>query len=398
MHHFPQQGAPRQAWQSDDLMATETPARDPLQDVLRQRREAHEPVEHRTACAQELQRHCGAAECEARGHALARCARDVPALAVAGARCHRGLRGDTTSTRAVGPGRVERRVSRPPPSAPAVWPLARRAGLSDGAWTPLAAQPATWGVAPVPPPEGAARCELWGHRTPAKSPRERLPNARQGPWAAPRPRGAATWRPPAALPPEALAMAGARDGVRTPMPEGQRHATRRHARATGQAPRGPAGEQAVGGATVSSANRPGERLVPRRLARMPEPHHATLQGPLPAEVRGALRPRPAVRVVKGADGAPDPWSYLGETLPVGAEGREGEQAVAPLGEALGAASGAGTPTAQERLEPVRRGLRDASQGVDQVLEARCRLRTRCPRRQAIPKARADFRAPRPRMR
>ena len=44
------------------------------------------------------------------------------------------------------------------------------------------------------------------------------------------------------------------------------------------------------------------------------------------------------------------------------------------------------------------GLRDEDQGVDKVMEALCRLRTRFPRRQAIHKALAYFREQRHRMR
>src|SRR5207244_1849934 len=109
------------------------------------------------------------------------------------------------------------------------------------------------------------------------------------------------------------AMAVSLDGVMAPMKDGQRHAKRAQARATGQAPSGPAGYQEVGCATVSYSDRHGERLCTRRMARMPEPNKATLKGQLTAEVMGALIQRPDLRVVKVADGAPDNWSYLAAT-------------------------------------------------------------------------------------
>ena len=49
------------------------------------------------------------------------------------------------------------------------------------------------------------------------------------------------------------------------------------------------------------------------MARMPEANKATLKRQLTAEVMGALIQRPDLRVVKVADGAPDNWSYLGES-------------------------------------------------------------------------------------
>ena len=193
-------------------------------------------------------------------------------------------------------------------------------------------------------------------------------------------------------------MAVSLDGGMALMQEGQRQAKRTHARATGKAPRGPAGSQEVGCATVSSDDCHGERLCPRRLARMPEPNKTTLKSQLTAEVLGALLQRPDLRVIKVADGAPDNWSSLGETRPVGEEGLDFSHAAEHLGAALGAAYGEGTPTYQERVETLSEGRRDAPEGVDTVMGALGRLRTRSPRRQAIHKALASFREHRHRMR
>ncbi len=133
------------------------------------------------------------------------------------------------------------------------------------------------------------------------------------------------------------------------------------------------------------------------MARMPEANKATLKSQLTAEVMGALLQRPDLRVVKVADGAPDNWSYLGETLPFGREVLDFYHAAEHLGTALGAAYGEGTPTYQDRLETLRTVLRDEPHGVDKVLGALGRLRTRSPRRQALHKALASFREHRHRM-
>jgi hypothetical protein len=134
------------------------------------------------------------------------------------------------------------------------------------------------------------------------------------------------------------------------MQDGQRQAKRTHARATGKVPSGPAGYQEVGCATGSYDDGHGERLCTRRMARMPEPHKATLKSQWTAEVMGALLQRPDLRVIKVADGAPDNWSYLGETLPWGEEVLDFYHATEHLGAALRAAYGDGTPTYQERVE------------------------------------------------
>jgi hypothetical protein len=239
--------------------------------------------------------------------------------------------------------RVERSLYRPSQGGQTVCPLELRAGIIEGYWTPLAAKQAPWVVAPLTPQEGEELFNLLGNMTPSKSTLDRLPKALHGHGEVQRPRLEATLRRQEAIPPEAVTMAVSLDGVMTPMQDGQRHAKRTHARTMGKAPRGPAaGSQEVGCATVSYYDRHGERLCTRRMARMPETNKATLKSQLSAEVLGALIQRPDLRVVKVADGAPDNWSYLSETLPLGMEGLDFYHAAEPLGAALGAAYG-GSP-------------------------------------------------------
>jgi hypothetical protein len=387
-----------QALQNHDLLSSDTHAMDQLQDFLRQRREAREPVEALEAFEQELHRLFVAAEREALGQELSRFDLDVPTIEVAGERYHRVLRCATTYTSAVGPVRVARSLYRRPHSGHAWCPLELRAGIIEGSWTPWAAQQATWVVAHLTPKEGEELFDLLGNMTPSKSTLDRLPKALSVHWEAQRPHFEATLRQQEAIPDEAVAMAVSLDGVMAPMKDGQRQAKRQQARVKGQSPSGPAGYQEVGCATVSYYDRRGERLCTRRMARMPEGNKATLKSQLTAEVMGALIRRPDLRVVKVADGAPDNWSYLAETLPVGEEVLDFYHAAAHLGDALGAAYGEGTPQYQARMETLSEVLRDAPDGVDTVIGALGRLRTRSPRRQAIHKALSYFREHRHRMR
>jgi hypothetical protein len=386
-----------QALQNRDLLSRDTHAMDHLQDFLRQRREARKPVEDLTAFEQELHRLFVAAEREALGHELARFDLDVPAIEVDGERYHRVLRCATTYNSAAGPVRVERSLYRSSQGGYTVCPLDLRTGIIEGYWTPLAAKQATWVVAHLTPQEGEELFALLGNMTPSKSTLDRLPKALHGHWEAQRPRFEATLRHQEELPAEAVTMAVSLDGVLAPMKDGQRHAKRTHARAQGKAPSGPAGYQEVGCATVSYYDRHGERLCTRRMARMPETNKVTVKRQLTAEVMGALIQRPDLQVVKVADGAPDNWSYLGETLPLGIEVLDFYHAAERLGTALAAAYGEGTPTYQERVETFRTVLRDEPHGVDKVMGALGRLRTRYPRRQAIHKALAYFREHRHRM-
>jgi hypothetical protein len=193
-------------------------------------------------------------------------------------------------------------------------------------------------------------------------------------------------------------MAVSLDGVMAPMKDGKRQAKRHKALAKGKLSSGPAGYQEVGCATVSYYDRLGERLVTRRMARMPETNKATLKRQLTAEVMEALIQRPDLHVIKVADGTTDNWTYLSETLPIGEEVLDFYHAVDHLSAALGAAYGESTPKYHERLTTLGDVLRDAPQGADRVIEALCRLRRHYPRRQAIHKAVAYFREHRHRMR
>ena len=386
-----------QALQSHALLSSDSHAMDQLHDFLRRRHETGEPVEDFDRFEQELHRLFVMAEREALGHELARFDLDVPQVAVEGERYDRVLRCETTYNSAAGPVRVERSLYRPPSGGRAICPLELRAGMIEGYWTPLAAKQAIWAVAHLTPQESEELFELIGNMTPSKSTLDRLPKALSIPWEAQRPHFEATLRQQETIPAEAVSMAVSLDGVMAPMKDGQRQAKRQKARGQGKAPSGPSGYQEVGCATVSYYDRLGERLVTRRMARMPETNKATLKRQVTAEVMGALVQRPDLRVVKVADGTADNWTYLGELLPVGEDVLDFYHAVEHLSDALRAAYGEGTLLYQERFTTLRDVLRDASQGVDKVIEALCRLRSRYPRRQAIHKTIAYFSEPRHRM-
>src|SRR5215471_20627629 len=118
-----------QALQNDDLLSSDTHALDQLHAFLRQRREAHTPVEALDAFEQELHRRFVAAEREALSHELARFDLDVPAVKVDGERYHQVLRCATTYTSAAGPVRVTRSLYRPSQGGPTLCPLELRAGI-----------------------------------------------------------------------------------------------------------------------------------------------------------------------------------------------------------------------------------------------------------------------------
>jgi hypothetical protein len=276
------------ALQNCAFLSSETSAMEQPQDFLRQRREAHAPAENFEALEQELHRLCVAAEREALCHELARFDLDVPVVEVDGERYHQGLRCATPYTSATGPVRVERSFYRSSRGGPILCPLELRAGLLEGAWTPLAAKQATWVRAHVTPQEGETLFGLLGHMTPSKSTLDRCPKALRVPWETHRPRFEATLRAQETLPAEAVTMAVSLEGVMVPMQDGERHTKRPQAVAAGKTPSGPAGYQEMGCVTVSFDERAGNRLRTRRMARMPKTNTHTLKSQLTAEVMGAL--------------------------------------------------------------------------------------------------------------
>ena len=386
-----------QALQSQSLLSSDSVAMDQLQDFLRRRRQAAEPLDDFERIEQELHRLFVAAEREALGRELSRFDQEVPQIEIDGERYDRVLRCETTYNSAAGPVRVERSLYRHPSGGRSVCPLDLNAGIIEGYWTPLAAQQASWAVAHLTPQESEELFEMLGNMAPSKSSLDRLPKALSRHWETHRVRFEATLRDDESVPPEAVSIGVSLDGVMAPMKDGDRRGKRQRAQAKGKSPSGPSGYQEVGCGTISYYDRDGERLVTRRMARMPESHKTTLKSQLTAEVMGALRQRPDLRVVKLADGAPDNWSYLSDTLPVGDECLDFYHASEHLSDALAAAYGEGTPRYRERFDTLSGVLRDAPQGVDKVIGALCRLRARYPRRKVLHKAVAYFREHRHRM-
>lgn len=387
-----------QASQTCAPLSTDTSAMARLHDFLRQRQAAKEPMTDLEAFEQQLHALFVAAEREALSEELARFDVDVSTIEVAGQRYHRVLRCAQTYCSAAGPVRVERTLYRTRQGDErALCPLELRAGLIEGYWTPLAAKQAIWMVTHLTPQESEDCFTLLGNMAPSKSSLDRLPKQLSRRWERERRRFETVLRQQESVPEEAVTLAVSLDGVMVPMTDGGRREKRACTAARGQQTRGPAGHQEVGCATVSFYDRRGVRLRTRRLARMPEPHKGTLKASLTAEVMRALVERPDLRVVKLADGAPDNWTYLEDTLPVGEALVDFYHATEHLHGALKAAYGEMSAVGQGQGEKLRRLLRDDPQGVNKVIRALRYLHTKHPRRQTIRTTLAYFRRHRHRM-
>jgi hypothetical protein len=388
-----------QALQTCAAVSTDTSAFAQLHDFLAERQAAREPVADLETFEQQLHALFVAAEREALGEELARFDVDVPTIEVDGQRYHRVLRCAQTYCSASGPVRAHRTLYRVRlGDERALCPLELRAGLLEGYWTPLAAKQATWLVAHLTPQEGEACFAMLGNMTPSKSSLDRLPKQLSTRWEQERRQFEAALRQQETIPEAAVTLAVSLDGVMVPMKDGGRRQKRARTAARGHSTRGPAGHQEVGCATLSFYDKYGQRLGTRRLARMPEQHKRTLKASLTAEVFGALVERPDLQVVKLADGAPDNWTYLDETLPVGEALVDFYHATEHLHGALGAAYGETSAACQAQFEKLRRLLRDDPKGVEKVIRSLRYLCIRSPRRKKIRTALGYFRQHRQRMR
>lgn len=337
------------------------------------------------------------AEREVLAEALERLDVKVAHVDVDGRRHHRVLEGPETYTTAVGAVTVRRTLYRCGQRR-AMVPMELRAGMVEGHWTPLAARQASYLVAHMTPHEGESVLRELGAMTPSKSSLDRLPKRLSEGWEAQRERFEASLRDAYTVPPAAVSAAVSLDGVMVPMKDGERELKRARSRAAGKHTKGPAGYQEVGCATLSFYDADGERLDTVRMARMPESKKATLKATLSAELEAALRQRPALSVVKVADGARDNWSYLDALMPAGTAVVDFYHAAEQLKGALDAGYGETSAKGQAQFMKLRHVLLEDGDGVERVVRALAYLRTKHRRKKRIGEVLRYFRRNRHRMR
>jgi hypothetical protein len=330
------------------------------------------------------------AEREILGEELARLDLDLPHVEIGGEVHHRAWRGSETYLSAAGPVTVTRTLYRCGREK-AVSPMELRAGVMEGYWTPLAARQALWVVSHLTPGEGEALFAELGNMCPSKSTLDRLPKRLSERWEDAREDFEAALRTREDVPEAAVSLAVSLDGVMAPMKDAERQATRARQQAEGKRTRGPAGHREVGCGTLSFYDADGERLRTVRMARMPEANKRSLKAMIRAELSPILAARPALTLVKIADGAKDNWTFLHDELPAGVAVVDYYHAVNHLKAAFDSAYGENTPKAKSQFEKYRHILRDDTGGVGKVLRALVHLRKTRPQRKRLATELAYFR-------
>ncbi len=195
-------------------------------------------------------------------------------------------------------------------TAPPCCPLELRAGIVEGFWTPRAAKLAALSVSDMTSYRSEHFFRELGMMAPSRSSLDRLPKALNAQWEANRDNYESRLRASEHVPQEAVTVAVSLDGVMVPMREATKALKKAEMRRQGRPDKGPAGYREVGCGALSFYDAEGNRLLTRRMARMPEPNKATLKRQLSDELDHVLQQRPDLIVVAVADSAANNWSYL----------------------------------------------------------------------------------------
>ena len=318
---------------------------------------------------------------------------DAEAIVVHGTTLRRALRSEQTYMTAAGPVSVMRTLykDRSDPAERAVVPMELRAGIVAGFWTPNAANQAAWIVAQMTPKTGEDLLRRMGNMAPSKSTLNRLPKELAERVNDDRAGFEAELRDAMIVPERATTVMVSLDGVLAPMNDGGAVEKKAKTAARGQIAKGPAGYREVGCATLSFYDEDGDCLAAVRMARMPEPHKASLKKSLLAELKCALDRRPDLRIVKAADGAIDNWTFLHKEVPDGVEVVDFFHAAEHLHDAIAAAYGVATVETRRRFADLRHVLLEDPDGATKVIRALTYLRNKHPGKKDVAKELAYFR-------
>jgi hypothetical protein len=325
---------------------------------------------------------------------------DAEGIVVQGTAYRRVLRAEETYMTAAGLVRVERTLykDRTDEAEHAIVPMELKTGIVGGFWTPMAAQQAAWVVSQMTPQGGEELFARVGNMAPSKSSLDRLPKLLAERWNDDKKSFEETLREAIVVPDDAITVMVGIDGVLAPMKDGKAADKRAETAARGQIAKGPAGYREVGCGTLSFCDKEGKCLAAVRMARMPEPHKASLKLALTAELEAALAKRPDLRLVKASDGAVDNWTFLHEELPKGEEVVDFFHAAEHLNAALAAAYGDGSVMARQRFVELRHVLLEQEGGAGKVIRALKYLHDKHPRSERISTELEYFRKRRQRMR
>jgi len=366
-------------------MATTPTAMQSLRDLVAGREQTVEPLEDFQAFEGELHETLMAVGRELIAEEMARFDIDVPSVCI-------DLVPHTWASRdfhpymtRFGTVRVQRTLYRAHRDERAVAALDLRIGIVEGWWTPAAAMLAMWAVAHLTAKEAKQLFQRVGGMTPSQSSLDTLPRELNAQWEDQRTQFEECLRHQDTVPPNAVAVGMSLDGVMLPMKGINRAALKQQAKDEGKAGTGAIGCKEASCGTFTFYGADGERIgVTRYLGRMPESKKATLKASLEDGVVAILDQRPDLTWVGLADGAKDNWTFIRRVLPPGSplalDFYHGSQ---QLKKGLDSAYGKRSERSGSEHRRLRRILRDADDGVQQVICELIRLHREHPRRSKL---------------
>jgi hypothetical protein len=274
-------------------------------------------------------------------------------------------------------------------------PLELRLGIVEGAYTPRVARILTKAVALMPEAEAEDLLEEVGVAKVSKSTLHRLPRAIASRYESRREIIQKALRDQDPIPAETTTIQIGMDGVMVPQdgeharargrktdePDPPRH-EQRYGHVGPEPPSSSDGalgrawhEAAVG--TVAYFDAEGNRLKTVYLARMPEPHKATLTAGLEAELRAVVEELPDVNICFASDGAAPQWTALDamrSRLPASATGHrmslvDAFHVAEYVQLAANALEGENTSAAKILAATWRETIKEDVDGVSRVLRA-----------------------------
>lgn len=269
---------------------------------------------------------------------------------------------------------VERGVYRAVRNGPTLCPMELRAGIVEGFWTPHAAKLAALCISDMTPKRAESFFSELGMMGPSRSSLDRLPKALNEHWERNRASYEQLVRAEEQIPSEAVAVAVSLDGVLVPTRGTDKAQKKAEMRRQGRIDKGPAGYREVGCGTLGFYDAKGNRLLTRRMARMPEANKLTLKAQLRDELELVRQRRPDLVVVAVADGAPDNWEFLAALQP-DHQVVDFYHAAEHLKVAVDIGMGkSGSVATRAKFKQLRTKLRHHTSGADKVITALRKLR------------------------
>lgn len=333
---------------------------------------------------------------------------DTSTIVMGGQTYYKALRKEKTYTCMSGLISVERSLYRKTSNDPCICPMELQAGIVEGFWTPSAARIGSYVTAQLSPYQGEKLFEEFGHLKPSKSSLGRLSTHLGETWDSAHEQPEPIFSQAIEIPEEAVTVSASLDGIMIPLnkkiengyqapklidnpsdAEKKEHEIKKDK----------AFYREASCAAINFYDIEGKRLKTIRFARMPEAGKGRLKGMIQQAMNTIITQRPALNIIKIADGAKDNWRFLSDVLlpKQGTEILDYFHASEHLNEAFVAAFSGEKAKASAHHKKYRSLLKHEIDGVEKVINNLRYLLKKQPSNEKLKSELAYFRNNRHRM-